>query len=74
MGERDELGQNAPHPACGRLLPKVEKEVVVERHKTALMRYELSKPVKTLLEYGLLKSDTTFFDYGCGQGSDEATV
>lgn len=44
--------------------------VLVERHKTALTRYELSKPVKTLLEYGLLKANTTFFDYGCGQGSD----
>jgi len=42
----------------------------VERHKTALMRYDLSKPVKTLLEYGILRSGETFFDYGCGQGSD----
>jgi hypothetical protein len=42
----------------------------IERHKTALTRYELSKPVKTLLEYGMLKAGTTFFDYGCGQGSD----
>jgi hypothetical protein len=48
-----------------------EKSVlVVDRHKTALTRYDLSKPVKTLLEYGLLKGDMTFFDYGCGQGSD----
>jgi hypothetical protein len=44
--------------------------VVVERHKTALRRYELSKPVKSLLEYGVLRSGTSFFDYGCGQGSD----
>jgi hypothetical protein len=44
--------------------------VVVDRHKTAMTRYELSKPVKTLLEYGLLSTDTTVFDYGCGQGSD----
>jgi len=42
----------------------------IERHKTALARYELSKPVKSLVEYGLLKLDTTFFDYGCGQGGD----
>lgn len=44
--------------------------IVVDRHKTAMTRYDLSKPVKTLLEYGMLKSGTTFFDYGCGQGSD----
>jgi hypothetical protein len=42
----------------------------IMRHKTAMTRYELSKPVKTLLEYGLLKTGSTFFDYGCGQGSD----
>ena len=42
----------------------------IHRHKTALTRYELSKPVKTLLEYGMLKLGTTIFDYGCGQGSD----
>jgi hypothetical protein len=42
----------------------------VDRHKTALTRYDLSKPVKSLLEYGMLKAGTTFFDYGCGQGSD----
>lgn len=44
--------------------------VLIERHKTALTRYELSKPVKSLLEYGLLRAGTTFFDYGCGQGAD----
>lgn len=48
----------------------VETAVVVERHRTALTRYELSKPVKTLLEYGVLRAGRTFFDYGCGQGSD----
>ncbi len=42
----------------------------IDRHKTALTRYELSKPVKTLLEYGILGTGSTFFDYGCGQGSD----
>jgi hypothetical protein len=44
--------------------------VEVQRHKTAMTRYDLSKPVKTLLEYGLLRAGTTFFDYGCGQGAD----
>jgi len=43
---------------------------LIERHKTALTRYELSKPVKTLIEYGVLKAGRTFFDYGCGQGTD----
>ena len=42
----------------------------VDRHKTALVRYELSKPVRTLLEYGQLRPGTTVLDYGCGQGAD----
>lgn len=42
----------------------------IERKKTALKRYELSKPAKTLIEFGLLKKTDTFFDYGCGLGSD----
>ena len=50
--------------------PETAPEPVIERHKTAMTRYDLSKPVKTLLEYGMLKTEATFFDYGCGQGSD----
>lgn len=46
------------------------RPIVVDRHKTAMTRYDLSKPVKTLLEYGMLQTGATFFDYGCGQGSD----
>ena len=51
-------------------MPEPVAEPVIERHKTAMTRYDLSKPVKTLLEYGMLKAEATFFDYGCGQGSD----
>jgi hypothetical protein len=60
------------HMTSNQLLPNSANEVavVVERHKTAMTRYDLSKPVKTLLEYGMLKTGTSFFDYGCGQGSD----
>jgi DNA phosphorothioation-associated putative methyltransferase len=48
------------------------EKTVVPRHKTALTRYDLSKPVKGLLEHGLLRKGVTIFDYGCGQGSDVA--
>jgi len=44
----------------------------VERHKTAVTRYKLSKPVKSILEYQLLKPWMTVFDYGCGLGADVA--
>ena len=42
----------------------------IERHKAALSRTGLSKPVKLLLEEGLLQTDSTFLDYGCGKGGD----
>jgi len=45
-------------------------QVEVARHRTAIKRYDLSKPVKQLLERGLLRKADTFFDYGCGHGMD----
>lgn len=52
-----------------RIIEKVNK-VAVHRHRTAMVRYELSKPVRMVLELGLLGSQLTFFDYGCGLGAD----
>ncbi len=42
----------------------------IDRHKAALKRQELSRPVKIALEADLLRPGTTFFDYGCGHGID----
>ena len=50
--------------------PVAEKGVAVHRHKTALTRYQLSRPVKTLIEYSQLQPGSTFLDYGCGLGGD----
>ncbi|HRY51337.1 MAG TPA: DNA phosphorothioation-associated putative methyltransferase [Candidatus Paceibacterota bacterium] len=61
------LRENQPVPAKE---PSSPSSIEVHRHKTAMTRYDLSKPVKTLLEYGLLKAESSFFDYGCGQGAD----
>lgn len=63
---------STPHPCPlpGRSGEGEPPTVVIERHKTAIARYELSKPTKSLLEYGLLKTGSSFFDYGCGQGTD----
>lgn len=44
--------------------------VAVQRHRTALTRYQLSKPVKTLLEFNQMPVGSSFFDYGCGLGAD----
>ena len=59
------MAETSPSPPNGH-----SAAIRIDRHKTAISRYELSKPVKSLLEYGLLKNGTTFFDCGCGQGAD----
>lgn len=42
----------------------------IERHKTAMHRAALSRPVATALGDGLLTKDRSLFDYGCGRGVD----
>ena len=43
---------------------------VIHRHRTALTRYSLSKPMRLAVEHGVLTKERTFFDYGCGRGDD----
>lgn len=42
----------------------------ISRHKTAISRAELSRPIKRALEDGILSPDMSIFDYGCGHGDD----
>lgn len=42
----------------------------IDRHKTALVRHDLSAPMKTLAKHGFLEGDYSIFDYGCGRGDD----
>jgi DNA phosphorothioation-associated putative methyltransferase len=42
----------------------------IERHKAAIIRQDLSRPVRLAWEAGFFVLDTTFFDYGCGYGGD----
>ncbi|MCW1410787.1 MULTISPECIES: DNA phosphorothioation-associated putative methyltransferase [Rhizobium] len=46
----------------------------VERHKTAITRYDLSAPVALMLKQGMLRPEYSMFDYGCGLGSDVAIL
>jgi DNA phosphorothioation-associated putative methyltransferase len=46
----------------------------VRRHLTALSRTGLSAPVQMLMRHGLLEAGRTFFDYGCGKGSDVSAL
>ena len=59
------------HIVCP-IKPKLGKQETVEidRHRAALHRKELSRPVRLALEAELFEPDTTFFDYGCGHGRD----
>src|SRR5712692_11541582 len=42
----------------------------ISRHRTAIKRSDISRPIRLALEHGLLNHETTFFDYGCGYGDD----
>lgn len=45
-------------------------DVVIERHRTAMIRYGFSAPIQSLSRYGYLDGSYSVFDYGCGRGSD----
>lgn len=39
-------------------------------HRTAIARTTLSRPVRLALDAGLISTETSVFDYGCGRGDD----
>jgi len=42
----------------------------VERHRTAMKRAEMSRPIRIALKDALISSEVSVFDYGCGHGDD----
>ncbi|MEH2062773.1 MAG: DNA phosphorothioation-associated putative methyltransferase [Nostoc sp.] len=46
----------------------------IERHRAAIARTDISRPVRLAIEWAILNQDTTFFDYGCGYGGDVQRV
>ena len=63
------------HLACPVDSPVAKKQtILIERHKAALKRSDLSRPVKLALEADLFKENTSFFDYGCGHGQDVRVI
>lgn len=40
------------------------------RHRTAIVRGTLSRPVRLATDLGLISTETSVFDYGCGHGED----
>jgi len=45
-------------------------EGVVERHRTAIDRNQLSAPMQALARHNYLSGDYSLLDYGCGKGDD----
>ena len=45
-------------------------QTAVHRHKTALKRIDLSRPVRLAIQDGFITGQTKVFDYGCGRGDD----
>lgn len=46
----------------------------IHRHKTAIGRAELSRPMQLALASGLIHPEATVLDYGCGRGDDLRTL
>lgn len=44
--------------------------LTVARHRTAIKRTDLSRPIRIARDDGLITSDVSVFDYGCGHGDD----
>lgn len=44
--------------------------VDVVRHRTAIIRRDLSQPVQILISHGIISTNSTVLDDGCGQGHD----
>ncbi len=46
----------------------------IERHRSALVRGDLSRPLQLAIGDGLLRIQTSVMDYGCGRGGDVARL
>lgn len=57
-----------------RLLHREAVPVDVVRHRTAIIRRDLSQPVQMLVSHRIVTESTTVLDYGCGQGDDVAAL
>jgi DNA phosphorothioation-associated putative methyltransferase len=42
----------------------------IDRHRAAIVRNDLSRPVRLAVSAGILTKEDTFFDHGCGHGED----
>jgi len=50
--------------------PRLNGNVQIERHLTAIDRNRLSAPMQALARHNYLSGEFSVFDYGCGKGDD----
>ncbi len=70
QGWQTRLQQHGIHIQNHQLSHSPPSSPTIHRHRAAIVRPDLSKPVRVALEAGILTPDTSFFDYGCGHGND----
>jgi len=58
------------HDLACNLTQSREDLLKVDRHRAAIVRNKISRPVRLALEAELFTPESTFFDYGCGHGGD----
>jgi DNA phosphorothioation-associated putative methyltransferase len=51
-------------------LMDTEKTPAILRHKTAIRRFQPSRPIAIAFEHGVIHPGLTVLDYGCGRGDD----
>src|SRR5262245_66554681 len=56
--------------ASGRICAMATESSSIPRHRTALTRTALSKPIRQALADNIITPNATVLDYGCGRGSD----
>lgn len=58
----------------GRLVDANDDGLDIARHRTAIIRRNLSQPMQLMLRAGIVNESRSVFDYGCGQGEDVAAL
>lgn len=66
-----ERTQGAPHISRSHEVTDIDWGTsVAQQHRAVIERGALSQPIRLAVDLGLIDSDTTVFDYGCGCGED----
>ena len=59
-----------PTARYNKLVELATRPTSIARHRTAISRYVLSRPLQWLEKHGYLDNNYSLFDYGCGKGDD----